>query len=254
MKQLLLVALLLPFFSIGQTRSITGTVTDENKQPLPGATVQIQGTQGIGSITDFDGNFSIQLTQDTQNTIVISYLGYLEEIVDISSTNEVSVSLAPDVTKLEEVIVVGYGTVLKKDLTGAVSSVKVEDNVARQSMSVDQLLEGRAAGVQVTGNLSNPNAGFSVKIRGTNSLRGNNEPLYVVDGIIMSSSGEDAALNLGGNDLQSNQNGLNGINPRDIERIEVLKDASATAIYGSRGANGVIIITTKQGEKGKVNY
>lgn len=252
MKQLYLVAFLLPFMCFAQTRSITGTVTDENKQPLPGATVQIQGVQGIGSITDFDGNFTIQLTNNEQNTLLISYLGYLEETVDVSSTNTVSVSLAPDVTKLEEVIVVGYGTVLRKDLTGAVSSVKVEDNVARQSMSVDQLLEGRAAGVQVTGNLSNPNSGFSVKIRGTNSLRGNNEPLYVVDGIIMSSAGEDAALNLGGNDLQSNQNGLNGINPRDIERIEVLKDASATAIYGSRGANGVIIITTKQGEKGKV--
>ncbi|MDC3077631.1 SusC/RagA family TonB-linked outer membrane protein, partial [Flavobacteriales bacterium] len=147
-------------------------------------------------------------------------------------------------------------TVLKRDLTGAVSSVVVDDEVSRQSATVDQLLQGRAAGVQVTQNSANPNSGVSVRIRGTNSLRGNNEPLYVIDGVIISSAGEDVIPTGSGNTGQEAQSGLNGLNPRDIERIEVLKDASATAIYGSRGANGVVLITTKSGgddEKGKIN-
>ena len=142
---------------------------------------------------------------------------------------------------------------MKKDLTGSLSSVKVEEEVANQSNSIDQLLQGRAAGVQVVQNGGNPGSGISVKIRGTNSLRGNNEPLYVVDGVIISSAGEDVLPAGVGNIGQESQNGLNGINPRDIESIQVLKDASATAIYGSRGANGVVVITTKKGKSGKVN-
>jgi TonB-linked SusC/RagA family outer membrane protein len=142
---------------------------------------------------------------------------------------------------------------LKKDVTGSVSSVKVDENIANQTTGIDQLLQGRAAGVQVSQNSSALGSGVSVRIRGTNSLRGNNEPLYVVDGIIIASSGEDVLAAGGvGNSGQEAQNGLTGINPRDIESIEVLKDASATAIYGSRGANGVVLITTKKGEKGNV--
>jgi TonB-linked SusC/RagA family outer membrane protein len=161
--------------------------------------------------------------------------------------------MIPDQTQLDEVVVVGYGTVLKKDVTGSLTSVKVKDNVANQSGTIDQLLQGRAAGVQVTQNAGAPGSGISVKIRGTNSLRGNNEPLYVVDGVIISSAGEDVIAAGGvGNSGQETQNGLNGINPRDIESIQVLKDASATAIYGSRGANGVVLITTKKGVKGKI--
>ena len=134
---------------------------------------------------------------------------------------------------------------MKRDLTGSVASVKIEDEVSRQAATVDQLLQGRAAGVQVTQNAANPNSGVSVRIRGASSLRGNNEPLYVVDGVIISSAAEDVASVDGsgqGNTGQDPQSGLNGINPRDIERIEILKDASATAIYGSRGANGVVLI------------
>ena len=171
-----------------------------------------------------------------------------------------TINLEPDVTELEEAIVVGYGTVLKSDLTGAVSSVEVDENLSKQLTSIDQLLQGRAAGVQITQNAANPNSGVSVRIRGTNSLRGNNEPLYVVDGIIVSSAAEDVLqvdpAGGQGNTGQDPQSGLNGINPRDIERIEILKDASATAIYGSRGANGVVLITTKsgqEGDKGKIN-
>ena len=176
----------------------------------------------------------------------------MSQEINIEGQNNISVSLEQDVSELEEVVVIGYGTVLKKDLTGSVSSVKVSETISRQSTTVDQLLQGRAAGVQVTQNAANPGSGISVRIRGTSSLRGNNEPLYVVDGIIISSASEDVVATGGNNTGQEQQNGLNGINPRDIEDIQVLKDASATAIYGSRGANGVILITTKKGTPNEV--
>lgn len=254
MKYLLHIFILIPMLVLAQGKSITGTVVDNQGAPLPGATIQIKNSNSVGAISDFDGNFSI-LLDDSQDTIVVSYIGFISEEVEITNNYNVTVSLAPDVSELDEVVVIGYGTVLKKDLSGAVASIKVADDISRQSTTVDQLLQGRASGVQVTQNNANPNSGISVRIRGTNSLRGNNEPLYVVDGIIVASAGEDVEAVGGGNTGQERQSGLNGINPRDIERIEVLKDASATAIYGSRGANGVILITTKKGtnEKGKVN-
>ena len=242
---------------MSQSKTVTGLVNDENGSPLPGATVQLKGSETIGAITDFDGNFSISIPSDAQQVLVVSYIGYLNEEVDVTNQISINVNLQPDTEALEEVVVVGYGTVLKRDLTGSVSSVKVEDDVSRAAATVDQLLQGRASGVQVTQNAANPNSGVSVRIRGTNSLRGNNEPLYVVDGVIISSAGEDVGAVGTGNTGQDPQSGLNGINPRDIERIEILKDASATAIYGSRGANGVVLITTKSGSqedgKGKFN-
>ena len=151
--------------------------------------------------------------------MIVSYIGYLNEEVDVSNQISITVNLQPDTEALEEVVVVGYGTVLKRDLTGSVSSVKIEDDVSRAAATVDQLLQGRAAGVQVTQNAANPNSGVSVRIRGTNSLRGNNEPLYVIDGVIISSAGEDVGAVGGNNTGQDPQSGLNGINPRDIERI-----------------------------------
>jgi TonB-linked SusC/RagA family outer membrane protein len=256
MRKILFIFLIFPFFIHAQSKNISGTVNDENGTPLPGATVQLKGSQSVGAITDFDGNFSISITSDSSNVLVFSYIGYVDQEVDVSNQLSVNVNLQPDTEALDEVVVVGYGTVLKRDLTGAVSSVVVEDEVSRQFATVDQLLQGRAAGVQVTQNSANPNSGVSVRIRGTNSLRGNNEPLYVIDGVIISSAGEDVIPTGSGNTGQEAQSGLNGLNPRDIERIEVLKDASATAIYGSRGANGVVLITTKSGgddEKGKIN-
>ena len=256
-KQILLIFLLFPLFVLSQSKTVTGLVNDENGSPLPGATVQLKGSETIGAITDFDGNFSISIPSDSQQVLVVSYIGYLNEEVDVTNQISINVNLQPDTEALEEVVVVGYGTVLKRDLTGSVSSVKVEDDVSRAAATVDQLLQGRASGVQVTQNAANPNSGVSVRIRGTNSLRGNNEPLYVVDGVIISSAGEDVGAVGTGNTGQDPQSGLNGINPRDIERIEILKDASATAIYGSRGANGVVLITTKSGSqedgKGKFN-
>ena len=253
MKKILFIFLIFPFFIHAQSKNISGTVNDENGTPLPGATVQLKGSESVGAITDFDGNFSISITSDSSNVLVFSYIGYVDQEVDVSNQLSVNINLQPDTEALDEVVVVGYGTVLKRDLTGAVSSVVVEDEVSRQSATVDQLLQGRAAGVQVSQNSSALGSGVSVRIRGANSLRGNNEPLYVVDGIIIASAGEDVIHAGGiGNDGQETQNGLTGINPRDIESIEVLKDASATAIYGSRGANGVVLITTKKGEKGNI--
>ena len=252
-----LILFLFPLFVFSQSKTINGIVNDENGSPLPGATVQLKGSESIGSITDFDGNFSISIPVDAEQVLIVSYIGYLNEEVDVANQISITVSLQPDTEALEEVVVIGYGTVLKRDLTGSVSSIKVEDDVSRAAATVDQLLQGRAAGVQVTQNAANPNSGVSVRIRGTNSLRGNNEPLYVVDGVIISSAGEDVNSVGTGNTGQDPQSGLNGINPRDIESIEILKDASATAIYGSRGANGVVLITTKSGSvedgKGKFN-
>lgn len=251
MKKLIFTLLLLPLFAFSQGKIVSGVVNDDMGGPLPGATVQVKGSESIGSITDFDGKFTIAL-RDGETKIIISYVGFESQEVDVSGQSNISVSLQQDVSELEEVVVIGYGTVLKKDLTGSVSSVKVSETISRQSTTVDQLLQGRAAGVQVTQNAANPGSGISVRIRGTSSLRGNNEPLYVVDGIIISSASEDVVATGGNNTGQEQQNGLNGINPRDIEDIQVLKDASATAIYGSRGANGVILITTKKGTPNEV--
>ena len=251
MKKLIFTLLLLPLFAFSQGKIVSGVVNDDMGGPLPGATVQVKGSESIGSITDFDGKFTIAI-RDGETKIIISYVGFESQEVDVSGQNNISVSLQQDVSELEEVVVIGYGTVLKKDLTGSVSSVKVSETISRQSTTVDQLLQGRAAGIQVTQNAANPGSGISVRIRGTSSLRGNNEPLYVVDGIIISSASEDVVATGGNNTGQEQQNGLNGINPRDIEDIQVLKDASATAIYGSRGANGVILITTKKGTPNEV--
>ena len=252
MRNLLLAILLLPITIFSQSKTVTGTVNDENNIPLVGVNIVLDDSN-VGALTDFDGNYSITIPSGKSNTLIFSYLGYTTQEVDASISENINIIMIPDPTQLEEVVVIGYGSILKKDLTGSLSSVEVEEEVANQSNSIDQLLQGRAAGVQVIQNGGTPGAGISVKIRGTNSLRGNNEPLYVVDGVIISSAGEDVLPAGVGNSGQESQNGLNGINPRDIESIQVLKDASATAIYGSRGANGVVVITTKKGKSGKVN-
>jgi TonB-linked SusC/RagA family outer membrane protein len=251
MKKTLILFALIPFFVFSQSKIVTGTVNDENNLPLVGVNITVDNSN-IGALTDFDGNYTISIPSNLPKKLTFSYLGYTTQEIDVSGTDNMSIMMIPDLTQLEEVVVVGYGSVLKKDLTGALSTVEVEDEVANQSNSIDQLLQGRAAGVQVVQNAATPGAGISVKIRGTNSLRGNNEPLYVVDGVIISSAGEDVLPAGVGNLGQESQNGLAGINPRDIESIQVLKDASATAIYGSRGANGVVVITTKKGMEGKV--
>ena len=245
--------LLLPLAIFSQTKTVSGIVNDDQGLPLPGVTVQVKGTDNLGAITNFDGEFSISVPSIKKQVLIFSYVGFQTIEFDATETTIVNISMEIDTAELDEVVVVGYGTVLKKDVTGSITSVKVDENISNQTTGVDQLLQGRAAGVQVSQNSSAIGSGVSVRIRGTNSLRGNNEPLYVVDGIIIASAGEDVLAAGGiGNSGQEAQNGLTGINPRDIESIEVLKDASATAIYGSRGANGVVLITTKKGEKGNV--
>ena len=244
-----LIAIFLSNYSYSQ-QTISGVVSDETGETIPGATILELNTNN-GSITDIDGNYSITISS-SDAILRVSFLGFATQEISVNGRSVIDITLAQDLQELEEVVVVGYGTVRKSDLTGAVSSVEVSENEAREFATVDQLLQGRAAGVQVTQNAGSPGSGVSVRIRGTNSLRGNNEPLYVIDGIIISSAGEDVNPAGGiGNSGQEVQNGLNGLNPRDIESIEVLKDASATAIYGSRGANGVVLITTKKGSVGK---
>lgn len=250
LKNLLIAIVLLCSQQAIAQHNVTGTITDDTGDALPGATIKVKDST-TGTVSDNDGTFSLTVP-DKNAVLIVSFLGFESREILLNGRSEVKVALGDNAELLEEVVVVGYGTVRKSDLTGSVSTVKVEERVARQSNTVDQLLQGRAAGVQVTQNGSAPGSGISVRIRGTNSLRGNNEPLYVIDGVIISSAGEDVSAAGGvGNSGQETQNGLNGINPRDIENIEVLKDASATAIYGSRGANGVVLITTKKGEKGK---
>ena len=251
-NRLIHLLLIFPIILFAQSKAITGTVVDENKMPLPGASILVKGLN-IGSSTDFDGNFSLNVPE-TGEVLVVSYLGYMTKELVIGKNLTFNIQLDIDTNTLDEIVVVGYGTQRKSDITGSVTSVKVDAIAVAQNSTIDALLQGRAAGVQVTQNAGSPGSGVSVKIRGASSLRGNNEPLYVIDGVIISSAGEDAAnASADANSLEETQNGLNGINPRDIESIEVLKDASATAIYGSRGANGVILITTKKGKSGKTS-
>ena len=254
MKKFLFVFILMAAFGpvnsvYGQKHIVTGRVSDESGS-LPGVNVVIKGTT-TGTVTDIDGIYSIN-TSPT-DTLVFSYVGYVTHKVFVGNRKLIDVTLRPDQAMLDEVVVVGYGTMKKSDLTGATSTVKVSDNVARESATVDKLLMGRASGVSVVSNSGNPGEAASIRIRGTNSLRGNNEPLYVVDGVVITSAGEDVAMGTAdGNESQQSISGLAGINPADIESMEVLKDASATAIYGSRGSNGVVLITTKQGSREKM--
>lgn len=245
--------LLLSVFCYSQETTIKGTVTDESKFPLPGASIVVKGTTK-GEVTDIDGKFSITLSK-TPATLIISYLGFVTKEIEIVNQKTITVVLLESQEVLDEVVLIGYGEVQRKDLTGALTSIKPKENAVAQSQTVENLIQGRAAGVLVSANSNEPGATINVNIRGINSLTGNTQPLYVVDGIIIDSATEDVLDPLqGGNSSLSAQNGLTGVNPRDIESIEILKDASATAIYGSRGANGVVLITTKKGKLGKARF
>ena len=233
-----------------QNREISGTVLDENKQPLPGASVLVKNAS-LGASTDFDGKFTLTINENTK-TLLVSYLGYKTKEVSLTNENSYLISLEVDSNTLEEVVIVGYGTLQRKDITGSISKIKEKSEVSGQYTSASSMLQGRTAGVQVTSNGGSPGSPASVRIRGTNSLRGNNEPLYVIDGVIINSAGEDVLnATADANEKQQTQNGLTGLNLRDVESMQILKDASATAIYGSRGANGVVLITTKRGKQGK---
>lgn len=233
---------------------VEGTVLDETKQPIIGATVMVKGTSE-GTTTDLDGKFSIKVDRVKEDILVISYIGYKTKHIPLKGRSIITVEMEPEITALDEVVVVGYGTMRKSDLTGSVTSVKTDDAEAARVNSFDKMLQGKAAGVMVSTGSAAPGGSVSVRIRGTSSLRGNNSPLYVVDGIIISNLGDTSdpmsAGQQGGNSRAQEQNPLASISPQDIENIEILKDASATAIYGSQGANGVVLITTKKGKTGK---
>jgi len=234
--------------------TVKGTVKDSKGEPVIGAAVMVDGTT-TGVITDIDGNYTITVSPKSgaKTKLVYSSISYTSQTIDIAGKNIIDVVLEEDLEQLDEVVVVGYGSMRKSDLTGSVTSVKIDESKALQSGSLDQLLQGHAAGVQVISNSSAPDAGVSIIIRGASSFNSNSQPLYVVDGVIMNTSGSMTVGTHAGADAAEDEdnNGLIGISPQDIASMEILKDASATAIYGSQGANGVILITTKSATKEK---
>jgi TonB-linked SusC/RagA family outer membrane protein len=227
------------------SRTITGRVTfSEDNQPVPGANVIIKGTTA-GTVTDVNGDFSINVTSG--DVLVISFLGYNDVEITVNNQTQLDVSLEEELTKLDEVVVIGYGQMKRSDLTGSVVSVTSEEISKTVSTTFEQVLQGKAAGVEVTQNTGQPGGSVSVRIRGVNSLSGNNEPLYVIDGVPVEGYTGDIKYN------NSIGNVLSIINPSDIVDMQILKDASATAIYGSRAANGVILITTRKGKAGETD-
>lgn len=247
-----------PVQIIIQGVEITGRViSSEDDEGLPGVNVVVKGTSN-GTVTDVEGNYKIEVP-DSESILMFSSVGYNPEEILIGNQTVINLSMVPDITQLDELVVIGYGTAKKSDLTGALSSVKGDDLRGTVTATIDQALQGRAAGVQVTQNSGQPGGAVSIRIRGSNSITGSNEPLYVIDGIQFQGDGGEAAgfdWAGGANGQRTISNPLAGINPNDIESIEILKDASATAIYGSRAANGVVIITTKRGKAGdaKISY
>lgn len=236
-----------------QTKTVTGNIKDEQGIEMPGVNIRVKSATN-GTVSDGKGNYTIKLPSN-EATLVFSFQGYQSQEIATAGKTTINVSMTPSIESLSEIVVIGYGEVARKDLTGAISTVKTSQQDAVQFNTVDELLKGRAAGVQVTTSSSAPGGIASVRIRGINSLRSDNEPLYVIDGVIMSSVTDDnLSMTPGANNGQEAQNSLSGLNTQDIESIEVLKDASATAIYGSRGANGVIIITTKKGKAGNAQF
>ncbi len=244
-KPLLILMLLIGSVSYGQ--SVKGVVSDADGS-LPGVSITIQGTT-TGVQTDFDGNYTISANQG--DVLVYNYLGYKTEQRTVGSEAVINVTMTQDATELDEIVVIGYGSTTVKDATGAVASVKAGDFNQGVISSPEQLIQGKTAGVQIASASGEPGAGIAIRIRGSNSIRSNNNPLFVVDGIPLSD--ESTVPSSGGvvDGGDSARNPLSFINSSDIESISVLKDASATAIYGSRGSNGVIIITTKSGKNSR---
>lgn len=228
--------------------TVRGCVTDSRGEPVIGAAVMPEGTSD-GALTGVDGNYSISFTTKSEKTarLVFSSMSYLSQTVDVNGRAVIDIVLQDDYEQLEETVVIGYGSMRKGDITGAVTSVKIDEMKASQSSSLGQLLQGNAAGVHVVSNSAAPDAAVSVTIRGASSFNSGSQPLYVVDGVIINTDGSTYLGSHAGdeNGIDEESNGLMGISPQDIASIEILKDASATAIYGSQGANGVVLITTK---------
>ena len=229
LSTLLLLLSFIPIWAIAQSNTVKGTVKDSFGEAVIGANVTEVGTSN-GTITDIDGNFSLNVSSKGQ--LRVSFIGYQSQTLDIAGQKNLNITLKEDTETLDEVVVVGYGTAKKRDLTGAITQVKAENLMATAPTNIQEALRGKAAGVMVAGGGLNDTP--MIRIRGNRSISASNEPLFVIDGVPVN----------GGSDI---------LNPSDVASIEVLKDASATAIYGARGANGVILVTTKKGETGKVN-
>lgn len=229
-----------------QTRVVTGTVQSTDGTSLPGATVTVKNTN-ISTMTDGNGKFELNVSQ-TNPILVISFVGKISKEVPLGNSNDIAVQLSDNPSELSNVVVVGYGTVKKSDLTGSVSSVSAKDIESVPSTTIEQALQGRAAGVQITQMSGKPGSETSIRIRGTSSINAGNEPLYVIDGMLINSDGGDFSV---GGTRGPRISPLASLDPNDIASIEILKDASSTAMYGSRGTNGVILITTKHGKAGK---
>ncbi len=243
MKTLVLLFLLIafPLGTFAQGNTVKGTVLGDDG-PVIGATIRVKGSPTAGAVTDLDGNFTIQAPKGA--TLEISYLGYKTQSVK-AGNGPLNVTLVQDHELLDEVVVVGYGTMKRADVTGSVVSVNEKAIERSVPTSIDQVLQGRAAGVSIQANSGTPGANTSIRIRGVNSLNSTNQPIFVIDGVVVDAAGADS------NDPLSSNNPLASINPSNIISMDVLKDASATAIYGSRASNGVIMITTKRGKAGE---
>jgi TonB-dependent starch-binding outer membrane protein SusC len=244
----LLLCVSLTQLAFSQTKVITGTIIDERGAPVAGATVSVKGSKG-GTTTDASGNFSLTVSAAAKS-VVVSSVGYNPQEISITDKTTVNIALVTSSQSLNDVVVIGYGTARKQDVTGSVVSIKAKDFNKGAITSPDELLQNKVAGLEITNNTAQPGAVTTVVIRGNNSIRASDGPLYVIDGVALDGRTARPSLNLGANGLPFGQtpesNPLLYINPNDIASMDVLKDASATAIYGSRGANGIIMITTKR--------
>ena len=247
-KKLFTIALCL-FISIGaalaQTIKVSGTVTDAaNGEPVVGAAVQLKGSTSTYALTDHQGGYTISVPSN--GTLTVSSMGFLPVEVAVNGKIVVNISLTPDSQLLDDVVVVAYGTQKREAVTGSVSSVKGETLASAPVTSVDKMLSGKLAGVQISMSTGQPGAASQIRVRGTSSINASNAPLWVVDGIPIISGGTG--------EMTNSSNSIATLNPNDIESITVLKDAAAAAVYGSRAANGVILVTTKSGKEGNAQF
>ncbi|GAA4317821.1 TonB-dependent receptor [Compostibacter hankyongensis] len=235
-----------------QRTTLSGTVTNDQQEKMPGVTVKLKNTN-TGTVTDEQGRYSLPVTA-SEGTLVFSFLNYATQEVAIGGRSRIDIVLKNEESKLDEVVVVGYGTLQRKDVTGAISSVTAKDLENQPAMTLEQLMQGKASGVQITQTTGAPGGQIEVRIRGASSINAGNEPLYVIDGVPYYNGSQDPDGTSYGTTTPTNA--LASLNPNDIASVDILKDASATAIYGSRGSNGVVIITTKRGKAGgmRVNY
>lgn len=234
---------------VAQNLSVNGSVVTESGEPLPGVNILLKGTNN-GTQTDFDGNYSLSNVAPDA-TLSASYIGFKTLEIKVNGQSAINFILVEDTEALDEVVVIGYGSVKKSDLTGAVSSIGQDDFNSGINTSVEQLIQGKVAGANIISGGGEPGTGFSISIRGASSVNAGTQPLYVIDGLPVDNSNAVSGTGSGIPATRSPRNPLNGLNTSDIASIEILKDASATAIYGARGANGVVLISTKKGTAGK---